>query len=375
MHSRLLLTLALLAASMLWLGATPPSLPPPTAVVFPLTVNGDADKESGNRLAVLFAQQLADNGVKVVPPPPGTPRSEFLSSARKLGADYYITGFITPLGAEVTVVEQIVSTASGTVIASNSAQLLTYADASGQGAVLAVSILRHAGRALASLGENAPPAATPAPKESANEANLNGLGNIFKRKPKSSPSPKPSTAAVAAAPVPAALATASPLPLRTAPPPLATTAPAPASVAVNPPPPSAGQSSRVVIFDFGGTAASDRRAYARNDLLKRLGQSGQSVATVASVAPSDLLANASDLCTKNGAKVFVDGQLATRDGDGTYGPSTIAQFDVRAIDCSGRIVFQERFERDGMGRKNWERAIDNAVAAASTPLARALGGN
>ncbi|MBV8602256.1 MAG: hypothetical protein JO359_11895 [Candidatus Eremiobacteraeota bacterium] len=370
MHSRLLLSLALVASSILWLGATPPALPPPTAVVFPLVVNGEADKDSGSRLAVLFAQQLADSGVKVVPPPPGTARTDYLSTARKIGADYYVTGFITPLGAEVTVVEQVVSTTSGTVIASNSAQLLTYADASGQGAILAASILRHAGRALASLGENAPAAATPAPKESGNEANLNGLGNIFKHKSKASPSPKPSAAAVAAA---TPVATAAPKPQATAmatalPPPAAT----PAAVAVNAP---AGttQANRVVIFDFGGTAASDRRAYARNDLLARLGKSGQPVAAVAAFAPSDLIANAPDLCTKNGAKVFVDGQLATRDGDGQFGPSTIAQFDVRAIDCTGRVLFQDRFERDGMGRKNWERAIDNAVAAAFSPLARVLG--
>jgi hypothetical protein len=200
---RIFSSLALLGSSIAWLGAISPSfLPPPRVVVFPLTVNGDAQKDAGERLAVLFAQQLADNGIKVVPPVPETPRSEFLTAARKLGCDYYVTGFLTPLGAEVSVVEQVVSTTSGTIVASNSAQFLTYSDASGQGAILAKAIFSHAERALASLEENAP-AATPVPKESEPEANLNMLGNIFKHKPKPKPSPTatPSGAAPVATPV------------------------------------------------------------------------------------------------------------------------------------------------------------------------------
>lgn len=183
------MALALLSASVCWLGAISPSLlPPPLVVVYPLTVNGDAQQDSGQRLAVMFAQQLADNGVKVVPPVPGTQRTDFLTAARKLGCDYYITGFITPLGAEVSVVEQVVSTSSGTVVASNSVQFLTYSDANGQGALLGQMIHEHAERALASLQENPQPSATAEPKESPG-ADLNKLGGLFKKKAKATPAP------------------------------------------------------------------------------------------------------------------------------------------------------------------------------------------
>jgi hypothetical protein len=157
-------------------------------VVYPLTVNGDAQQDSGQRLAVMFAQQLADNGVKVVPPVPGTQRTDFLTASRKLGCDYYITGFITPLGAEVSVVEQVVSTSSGTVVASNSVEFLTYADANGQGALLGQMIHEHAERALASLQENPQPSATAEPKDSPG-ADLNKLGGLFKKKAKATPAP------------------------------------------------------------------------------------------------------------------------------------------------------------------------------------------
>ena len=157
----------------------------------------------------MFAQQLADNGIKVVPPAPETKRSDFLTAARKLDCDYYVTGFITPLGAEVSVVEQVVSTSSGTVVASNSAQFLTYADASGQGTILAKAIFGHAERALASL-ESPPPATTPVPKESQPEANLSNLGGLFKHRakpqpaPSASPSSQPFSPASVAAPSPTA---------------------------------------------------------------------------------------------------------------------------------------------------------------------------
>ncbi|MGA3038736.1 MAG: hypothetical protein ABSE64_14790 [Vulcanimicrobiaceae bacterium] len=189
MRPRIFMALALLSASICWLGAISPSLlPPPLVVVYPLTVNGDAQKDSGERLAVMFAQQLSDNGIKVVPPVPGTERIDYLTSARKLGCDYYVTGFITPLGAEVSVVEQIVSTSSGTVVASNSVQFLTYSDANGQGSLLGQMIHDHAERALASLQENPQPSATAEPKESPG-ASLDKLGGLFKKRAKATPAP------------------------------------------------------------------------------------------------------------------------------------------------------------------------------------------
>jgi hypothetical protein len=192
------LSLALLAASVFWLGAVYRSLlPPPLVVVFPLTVNGDVLKDSGERLAVMFAQQLSEYGIKVVPPVPGTQRTDFLIAARKLGCDYYVTGFVTPLGAEVSVVEQVVSTISGTVIASNSVQFLTYADASGQGALLANMIQQHAERIFEALKENPQPSATPEPKQSAAE-DVSKLGGLFKHKGKAAPTPAPQNATTAA---------------------------------------------------------------------------------------------------------------------------------------------------------------------------------
>ncbi|MGB8265977.1 MAG: hypothetical protein WCE44_06625, partial [Candidatus Velthaea sp.] len=181
------LMLALIAAVPL-LGATPAPifLPPPVVVVYPFVQNGsDVDKESGARLAVIIATGIAGNArVSVKPAVPGTARKDYLTAARSVGADYYVSGFITPLGQQVTVVEQVVSTINGIVVASNTAQLTTYADAAGQGANLADAILRHHNRNLDAF--QAPPPPPPAsPTPAASSAPQADIGRLFgRRRPK-----------------------------------------------------------------------------------------------------------------------------------------------------------------------------------------------
>ncbi|MFN2460462.1 MAG: hypothetical protein ABR591_07225, partial [Candidatus Velthaea sp.] len=107
---RFLAGLVTACLALLLLAAAPPSfLPTPTVVVYPLTVNGsDVDKESGSRLAVVIAQSMSSaGGVTVKPAPPGTERKNFLEIARSQTADYYIAGYVTPLGNDVSVVEQL----------------------------------------------------------------------------------------------------------------------------------------------------------------------------------------------------------------------------------------------------------------------------
>ena len=144
------------------LAVAPSSLVPlPIVIVFPFTLSAsDVDKESGSRLAVIVATGISNNGgVIVKPAPPGTERKNYLSVARSVGADYYVSGYITPLGNEVSVVEQVVSTQNGILIASNTAQIATYADAAGQGATLGDEIIHHHNRNLDAFTAPPPPAA------------------------------------------------------------------------------------------------------------------------------------------------------------------------------------------------------------------------
>ena len=97
------------------LAASPPSFSTkPTVIVYPFTANGSQiNREASAQLATILATQMANTGrVAVVAPPPGTERKDFLSIARANNADYYVAGFMSSLGNGVSVVEQVVSTAT-----------------------------------------------------------------------------------------------------------------------------------------------------------------------------------------------------------------------------------------------------------------------
>ena len=152
------LALALLGA------AGPLIVATPSVVVYPLIPNGTGlGTDAGPRIAITIATQISQlGGVEVKPAPPGIEQRDFLIQARQLGVDFYVTGYVTPLGGEASVVEQLVSAKSGAIVWSNTAQLSTYGDAVGQASLIRTAILSYAARAVASLqpvGPTPPPAA------------------------------------------------------------------------------------------------------------------------------------------------------------------------------------------------------------------------
>src|SRR5947209_16837435 len=94
----------------------------PVLIIYPFQVNGDADKTSGAKLAALFAGQMQTAGglaIKPLATTVGIARADYLTNAIKSGADYYVSGYLTPLGDEVALVEQVVSTSSGAIVWAN----------------------------------------------------------------------------------------------------------------------------------------------------------------------------------------------------------------------------------------------------------------
>jgi hypothetical protein len=364
---------------------------PPVVVVYPLTVTSGTDPEAGANIAVLLAQRLSQaGGLKVKPYPPGTKRPDFLTTAQGLGADYYITGFLTPLGDQVSLVTQIVSCASGTVIFSNTTLVRTYEEAGGQSDILHEALLRHAGRGFASL-ENPQPKDTPVPTPPAkNETNLTGL---FKRKKKATPTPS-----AQASNAPAQVARATPAPQPTSPPrpiptpairtvarvtptprpvPVRTSAPAqtPSAAPVAPvqvaqvsqatPHPSGNAivklrlAAAVLVLDVGGGDGADLDAYAQDALVGALQHAGTTAAGLP--APGgDLPARAREFCgAAFGAKTIYAPTLSLdRDADGR--PNGV-ELDVASFDCGGNPAGREH-TRARIGRGNVNAAIDRAAA-------------
>lgn len=313
----------------------------PLVVVYPFTAQGSTiDKEASSRLATIIASQMANTKlVTVLPPPPGTERKDYLNAARELHADYYVSGFIAPLGSGVSVVEQVVSTGSGTVAYGTSVQLQTYADAAGQGDQLATLVAQLANRSLAAI-PTAPPAAaaaTPPPAEGG-QANLGGL---FRRKKTAQP-------AVAATAAPKPAATAAVTAVRNVTPPPATPAPAAATPA---PAPAAGP-ARYEIVPVEGSASDALRALAAQHLT--------------AAARGEAAPNAEDACRAHPDATILRGALSDKP-DPAFG-SVTAAFDLVAATCGGKTLWHKSFERSaGNAQLAAQLAAQAAIGAFLNP--------
>ncbi|MDQ6823241.1 MAG: hypothetical protein M3Z07_01905, partial [Candidatus Eremiobacteraeota bacterium] len=151
----------------------------PTVVVFPFGISSNIKAGSGEQAAQLFAQVMRQaGGLTVINSGSGIARIDFQTSAKKLQADYYISGYMTLLGDSVSLVEQLVDVASGVVIFARTAQISDVNDATAQAQAIHDTIILRETSFQASLSQAAAPAATPTPLPN-NQANL---GQLFKRR-------------------------------------------------------------------------------------------------------------------------------------------------------------------------------------------------
>jgi hypothetical protein len=273
------------------LAATPAFTIVPTVIVYPLAgSSATLDREASARIATTLATQIAQGGsVKVIAPTPGIDRQNFLADARSAGANFYVTGFITPLGNGASVVEQVVSTTSGTLVFSVTNYVTTYAEITAQGDQLRDGIIDRSTRGIQAF--RAPPAeVTPVPEPS-NGADVN-VNKLFGRKK----APAAKNVAVA-------------------------------TVAAAPP-----EHATIGILTVGGTADADHRTAAAQALATAFEHGGRHAVVVNAPAPS------SDLCTANKATSLVGAWLDTpAAGD--------ASLRLVAYDCSGNIAFDRTFKQ------------------------------
>ena len=86
----------------------------PALVIYPFDVQGGMDTKIGIAMAQITAQEMtAAGGISVSPVPEGVIRANFLSKARDRKADYYISGYVTPVGEIAAVVVQLVAVDCG----------------------------------------------------------------------------------------------------------------------------------------------------------------------------------------------------------------------------------------------------------------------
>lgn len=169
----------------------------PVVLIYQFDVQTGADPKIGFAIAQILGQEMvAAGGITVPPVPQNVKRADFLDYARKAHADFYISGYVTPVGDSAAVVEQVVSVESGVILFSQTAQVSSVADVASQSLLARTQILSFLGRGTQNV--NAPTSNTPAPT-STNGAQvpITGLGSIvnsvFHKRGARTPTPGPTT--------------------------------------------------------------------------------------------------------------------------------------------------------------------------------------
>jgi hypothetical protein len=388
-----LASVALLALAFVALvDADPSPFPAPVVIVYPLTGTGGTPADVGGNVAILLSTKLAQlGGITVKPFTPGTQRPQYLQAALDADADYYITGYLTPVGDDVSLITQIVSTHSGSIAFSSTAIVRTYGDIVGQADTLREAILRHAGRGFPAVEQPAPvPTGTP---ETSNGkgggVNLSkALGRHNRNQSTPSPAASASAAALALGSTPAPATTAAPTataapstaaPAVTA---SATGKPAPATPSPAPfgtpasrvalAPPHGG--ALVVQFDAGAPPGDSplpdagNLTHAQFSLAAAIQRAGMSGGGAVPIASTDAIKSTKSLCDATpGSKTVVTGVVSLVTGaDG----SPMVQIDAVAYDCSGAVVGKQSASTKIVKRGGVDGAIDRVTAAEASNLVK-----
>jgi hypothetical protein len=161
-------------------------------VVFPFDASSDIKPGTGAAAAQLYVQQMnAAGGIDTIAAPASVKRTDYSTYASGVKADYYLAGYMTPLGNGVSVVEQVVSVRSGTIVYGQTAQIESFQDATAQARMIhdgIVALEKQISDAYTSAQATA--TSTPLPSNQANLAQgFSGLKTLFKHKGPATPVP------------------------------------------------------------------------------------------------------------------------------------------------------------------------------------------
>lgn len=170
----------------------------PVVLIYPFDSVGGLNAKVGTQLSKIFAQEFTQSGhVKLIPTPSNVARSAYLTTAHKDNADYYVSGYATPIGDGLSVVMQVVSVSGGGVIVfSQTSQIYGVNDAQSLALTAHDAILQLAGvNVSVNTTESSTAAPSPQPAKNGASFNLNSLfghhGSQVSRAATPAPTAKP----------------------------------------------------------------------------------------------------------------------------------------------------------------------------------------
>lgn len=295
------------------------AVPPPVIVIYPFSASSNLPPSIGATVAVAIATQLAQGGDIVVKQAPAdTQRTDYLQTARTLGADYYLFGFASPIGTDIGVVEQLVSTKSGVSAWRNNVALAAPDDVRDSASQLHDAILQ--------LGT----VHVPEPVSRANGSSPVGASAS------SSPGRSLSTSVVVA-------------------------------VATAPPTPRPSRGS-VLVLHFSGNVIDALKNYVSESIVRTLPQydlSGGEALVEGGVSSLGLL-----MCAQSGADELLGGSISADQGDLAMGWFYDTRLQMRVYDCRN-LGAKPRTIVTNATNGNVQTAIDIAVSQALKQLADA----
>ncbi|HEY1975664.1 MAG TPA: hypothetical protein VGG89_03895 [Candidatus Baltobacteraceae bacterium] len=170
----------------------------PTVLVFPFETQSGADPKIGAAISQILSQGMAQaGGLTVLPIPQNVARADYQTYAREQHAEFYISGYVTPIGETASVVEQLVGVNDGIVLFSQTAQVNSVADVASQSLQARSFIIAYANRNTQNIASTT--ANTPAPAvTNGAQVKLGGISaivdSVFHRRGAATPTPIPASA-------------------------------------------------------------------------------------------------------------------------------------------------------------------------------------
>jgi hypothetical protein len=159
----------------------------PTILIYPFEAPSDLDPKYGAAIAQIYGQVLAQSGGMRILAIPTTPirRVDYGTYAHIQKADYYVSGYIQPIGQTAAIVSQVVDVANNITVYSATTQVTDVQDIASQALNTRSVIMQAAGIDHPQVAESQDQGSTPAPQSTGNGAAVsvtNVLGDIFKGK-------------------------------------------------------------------------------------------------------------------------------------------------------------------------------------------------
>ncbi|MEO9170270.1 MAG: hypothetical protein ABI282_10965 [Candidatus Baltobacteraceae bacterium] len=296
--------------------ATPQASGIPAVIIYPFDAPKDLDPKVGEGIAGIFAQIFVNSGgVTVLPLGKGVTRENFQKFALAQHADYYISGYVQPIGTAAAVVAQLVTVDTGTSAYSQTTQISSVQDVASEALTFHSVLQTIDARNHPELQSQSSTTPAPEPTNGAS-VKLGGItgavSSLFKGHGKGTPAP-------AATPI------------------------------VKP-------ARGVIVVRVNGSAPAGDATAGTSDLLASM--NARFNAHLSPLTPPNVAKSTDALCGTKRDNTIASGTLDLHQEGGGFGSHNVYDFTLNVYTCFGAPIFTVK-----QSDRNLAKAVESAVTA------------